>query len=84
MMREIYIRPSWLVIVLILLTIIIFAFDYSAEPLQYEDNRMTSLLTPEELTIDHSQFPNAEQNQKCFQPLCLCVISHFSELLPDH
>lgn len=66
-MREIYIRPSWLVIVLILLTIIIFAFDYSAEPLRYEDARQASRIAPEEQTTDLSQFPNAEGNQKCFQ-----------------
>jgi len=67
MMREIYIRPSWLVIVLILLTIIIFAFDYSAEPLKYEDDRQTSRIAPEEPTTDFAQFPNSDENQKCLQ-----------------
>jgi len=67
MMREIYIRPSWLVIVLILLTIIIFAFNYSAEPLMYEDARQKSQTSPETSTTDLTQFPNAEENQNCFQ-----------------
>ena len=68
MMREIYIRPSWLVIVLILLTVILFAFDFSSEPLQYEDARNANQAAPEEaITVDLTQFTNAEENQKCFQ-----------------
>jgi len=66
-MREIYIRPSWLVIVLILLTIIIFALDFSADPLTYGDARQKSLIAPEEQNTDLSQFPNSDANQQCFQ-----------------
>lgn len=66
MMREIYIRPSWLVIMLILFTVIVFAFKYSAEPLNYEDKGQNNQIAPEEQTIDLTQFPNSEENQKCF------------------
>ena len=67
MMREIYIRPSWMVIVLVLLTVIFFAFNYSTEPIDYEKARQTALEIPEEITVDLAGFPYAEENQKCFQ-----------------
>jgi len=67
-MRDIFIRPSWLVIVLILLAAIIFAFTYSSTGYQeYDEFRQKALETPEEVTVDLSQFTYAEQNQKCFK-----------------
>lgn len=67
MTREIFIRPSWLVVVLVLLAVIIFAFNYSDEPLQYENTGESGTAFPEEITVDLSRFPNAEENQRCFQ-----------------
>jgi len=66
-MREIYIRPSWLVIFLILLAVIIFAFDYSAESPYFESARQLGQQQPEEITVDLSSFPYAEENQQCFR-----------------
>lgn len=67
MTRELYIRPSWLVIMLILLTVIIFAFDYSPDPLTYKDKEDNDRNVAEGQAVDLSQFPNAEENQKCFK-----------------
>jgi len=66
-MRTIHIRPSWLVIILILLAVIVFAFNFSSVPENYQKARQASLYTPEEIIVDLSEYPYSENNQKCFQ-----------------
>ena len=67
-MRDIFIRPSWLVIVLLFLAVIIYAFNYSSTGYQEFDKfRQNALETPEEISVDLSQFPYADQNQQCLK-----------------
>jgi Zn finger protein HypA/HybF involved in hydrogenase expression len=64
MVRQIFLRPSWLVIVLVLLAVIIFAFDYSSDPLplaqMFEKQE-------EKVTIDLTQIRNAAENEGCLK-----------------
>jgi Zn finger protein HypA/HybF involved in hydrogenase expression len=56
-----------MVMVMIFLALIILAFTYSSEPTYFAGFLPTAALSPEELTIDLSEFPNADENQKCLQ-----------------
>jgi hypothetical protein len=64
-MREIYIRPSFLVIILVLLAIIIYAFNFShkiASPLPNLQQKVE-----EKTTVDLTKFKNAKENEGCLK-----------------
>ena len=66
-MRKIFLRPSWMVILMILLGVIILAFNLPDASSLYADARQKGALEPEEVIIDISGFDNAEDNEACFQ-----------------
>jgi len=67
MAREIYIRPSWLVIVLLFLAAILIVFTYSSRSVGPTNFQQKDYSAAEKITIDLSRFPNAEQNQHCLK-----------------
>ncbi len=65
MVRQIFIRPSWLVIVLIMIAIVIYAFDY--EPEQTPIGKELQNDKEVKSTVDLTQFKNAGENAACLK-----------------
>ena len=66
MVRQIYIRPSWLAIVLIMIAIIIVAFNY--KPNQESAIRKELQQNTEvKQTVSLTQFKNAKENENCLK-----------------
>jgi len=65
MVRQVFIRPSWLVIVLIMIALLIFAFDYKPEqtPISKELQNQKEVKP----SVDLSQFKNAKENEGCLK-----------------
>jgi predicted CXXCH cytochrome family protein len=65
MVRQIFIRPSWLVIVLIMIALLIFAFDYKPDqtPISKELQNQKEVKS----VVDLSQFKNAKENEGCLK-----------------
>lgn len=64
MVRDIFLRPSWFVIMLIMIALIIFALDFSSE-IPPVSRYIPSIATVD--SIDLSQFKNAEENENCLK-----------------
>src|SRR5512133_3856839 len=65
MVRQIFIRPSWLVIVLIMAATLIFAFNY--QPKQTPISKELQNDKEVKPTVDLSQFKNANENEGCLK-----------------
>jgi hypothetical protein len=66
MVRPIFIRPSWLVILMIMTAIIIYAFDYSHQPEAQFKEELVSKQEKKD-TVNQSKFKNAAENEICFK-----------------
>ncbi len=65
MVRQIYIRPSWLVIVLIMIAVLIYAFNYQPEPTVISQELQNKREVKS--TVDLSKFKNASENEHCLK-----------------
>jgi predicted CXXCH cytochrome family protein len=66
MVRQIFIRPSWLAIILIMIAIIIVAFDY--KPAQESViGKELQQKTEIKQTVSLTQFKNAKENENCLK-----------------
>lgn len=65
MVRQLYIRPSWLVILLVMVAIVIFAFDYKPEPPPIRKELQSQKEVKS--TVDLSKFNNAKENENCLK-----------------